>query len=436
MKKIDFLKELANSYHSKIGHNGNVKDVLSIISASQEKLFLSTSIVSLSELDEWSFEKKSGDYSHFSKRFFSIKGCEFKDKKLPIISQPEIGILGFLTAMVDDRLHFLVQLKNEPGNIDGIQLSPTVQATKSNYSQVHGGNLPKHLEFFVGDHNNKVIADQCLSEQGCRYYRKRNRNIILFTKNPPMQDSTHLWLTLGQIKSLITCDNIVNSCARSVISMISISPDQQNYDERDIQNQEGISKIINLKDANNHKANLIPLNSIKNWSHINGEFSDSSSDNFKLIGCSIEAKNREVATWNQPLLKEHSKGEYGLCIGSINSKKYVLWKLRNEPGLFNYFELGPTWIKRSEILEENPLSNISENTKLVKNVELSEEGGRFYKSTFAHLIINIGEFDLENLPNNIMPFTIEATQKNMQKPNFFTIEARSLWSLFKEEDFE
>lgn len=436
MKTNTIYKELIKSYELKSGFNGSISDILNKIEGLKLESHLETEVISLNNLPEWSFDNDSGNFSHASGKFFKIVGCDFKKTIQPIIVQPEIGILGFLTAMVGGSLHFLTQLKNEPGNIDGVQLSPTVQATKSNYSQVHGGSLPKHLEFFIGDHQNTVIADQYLSEQGSRYFNKRNRNIILFTENPPKQDSTHLWLTLGQIKDLIGLDNTVNSCARSVISMISVlSSSEKTYDQ-EVVDQNKLSKIMNFKDSLNYKAILTPLNVIRNWSYKNGEYASTSKEDFKLIGCSVNGKNREVTSWTQPLLKESGKGEYGLCIGTNKSQKYILWKIRNEPGLYDFFELGPTWIKRSEVSEENPLSCIYKSIKLVRDVELAEEGGRFYKSSFSHLIINIGDFEFEDLPIDIIPFTIRETQKNMTKPNFFTIEARSLWSLISEKDFD
>ena len=47
-------------------------------------------------------------------------------------------------------LHCLMQAKMEPGNVNPLQLSPTVQATRSNYTQVHRGTGTRYLEYFVG----------------------------------------------------------------------------------------------------------------------------------------------------------------------------------------------------------------------------------------------------------------------------------------------
>ena len=43
---------------------------------------------------------------------------------------------------------YLLQAKVEPGNINKIQISPTVQATKSNYLRIHGGKTIAFLKFF------------------------------------------------------------------------------------------------------------------------------------------------------------------------------------------------------------------------------------------------------------------------------------------------
>ena len=66
----------------------------------------------------------------------------------PIINQPEVGYLGFITKSINGVLHFLSQAKIEPGNVNFVQISPTLQATRSNYSQVHKGKKPLFLEYF------------------------------------------------------------------------------------------------------------------------------------------------------------------------------------------------------------------------------------------------------------------------------------------------
>lgn len=161
--------------------------------------------------------------------FFSIDGIcvqtnwGIKEKwDQPIINQPEIGFLGFIGKNINGILHLLVQAKIEPGNVNVIQISPTLQATRSNFLQVHKGKKPQFLEFFNGELKNKILLDQLQSEQGARFLKKRNRNIIIevhksdLIKIPP----DFVWLTIGQIKKLMCEPNVINMDSRSVLSCI------------------------------------------------------------------------------------------------------------------------------------------------------------------------------------------------------------------------
>ena len=89
---------------------------------------------------------------NLKKTFFSIAPFEFKmsNKKWyqPLIIQKEVGILGILKKKFKNEDHYLLQAKVEPGNSSGIQLSPTIQATKSNYLRKHGGKKTNYLNFF------------------------------------------------------------------------------------------------------------------------------------------------------------------------------------------------------------------------------------------------------------------------------------------------
>ena len=196
----------------------------------KEKTVFKVKKIPLKQIKRWYFDI-NGNFRHESGRFFSIEGLKVqtntgivKEWKQPIIYQPEIGILGILCQKHDGILYFLLQAKIEPGNINVIQMSPTVQATKSNYSQVHGGKLPPYLDYFINIDNNKIIVDQLQSEQGSRFYKKRNRNIII--EIPPAEAinilENYCWLTLGQIKRLLTQNNIINMDTRSVLACTQI----------------------------------------------------------------------------------------------------------------------------------------------------------------------------------------------------------------------
>jgi oxidase EvaA len=169
---------------------------------------------SLSSLDNW-FMDETGSLRHSSGRFFSIEGIKVQTDfgfvpcwTQPIINQPEVGYLGILAKEFDGILYFLMQAKVEPGNVNCVQISPTLQATKSNYKQIHKGKQPSYLEYFSNAQTNQILLDQLQSEQGARFLRKRNRNIIIIANEHVELSDDFRWMTLGQIKALVVIQKV------------------------------------------------------------------------------------------------------------------------------------------------------------------------------------------------------------------------------------
>ena len=122
------------------------------IEENKKKTQLKIDEIRFDQMENWYFENKSDNLVHESGRFFSITGVRvttnwgnIAEWTQPIINQPEIGFLGIIAKRFKGILHFLMQAKIEPGNINAVQVSPTLQATKSNYMLVHKGNVPNYL---------------------------------------------------------------------------------------------------------------------------------------------------------------------------------------------------------------------------------------------------------------------------------------------------
>ena len=192
-----------------------------------EATLFENTIIPFCEMRNWYFDPGQ-NIRHESGKFFSIEGInvrvisdsETKEWNQPIINQPEVGILGIICQKKYGILYFLLQAKIEPGNVNKIQMSPTVQATRSNFTQVHGGKRPPYLDYFLDKQQNKIIVDQLQSEQGARFLKKRNRNIIIeINENNSIELlDNYCWLTLGQIKNFLKQDNIINMDTRTVLS--------------------------------------------------------------------------------------------------------------------------------------------------------------------------------------------------------------------------
>ncbi len=179
--------------------------------------------IGFNELIQWKFNNKK--ISHVKNSFFYIQAFKFKKGKTtwfqPLIIQNESGILGIIKKKVKNIDYYLLQTKNEPGNIKGLQISPTVQATKSNYLRKHGGKKTEYLNFFKKKNKkNKVLSKSLLSEQGTRFLEKFNNNILVETKKNIYKRNNFYWFTKEDLKLALNKKNLLNMDTISVLSSI------------------------------------------------------------------------------------------------------------------------------------------------------------------------------------------------------------------------
>jgi len=177
--------------------------------------------ISFAESRQWKWDE-DGFISHYTKRFFRIVGVRYytvpdaEFQTQPLIDQPEIGLLSFLVCRENHEWWILAHAKAEPGNVNVVQIAPTVQATKSNYEVAHGGAATPYLNWVQsGAH---ALCCQLQSEQNSRFLAKRNQNsVILLQEKIPAVDSRYRWIRLRQLLTLLKKDHTINTDARSVL---------------------------------------------------------------------------------------------------------------------------------------------------------------------------------------------------------------------------
>ena len=435
----------------------STEQVLDWIREQNRKILVNVRQISFKEIvPMWQFDAE-GNLRHASGKFFSIEGIRVKTNygnvpewEQPIINQPEIGYLGIITKEIEGVLYFLLQAKVEPGNVNNVQLSPTLQATKSNYSQVHKGNKPLYLEYFLNAKPEQVLLDQLQSEQGARFLRKRNRNIIIkVDEEIPVYDN-FIWLTLAQIKALASMDNIVNMDTRTVISGIplrledglempkvwcaSMLTEEQPYHKL----TEILSWLTSLKCQYDLQVTSIPLGQVGHWhttdtaiEHENGKF-------FKVIAAQVEINNREVKTWCQPLIAPAQQGLTAYVVKKINGTYHFLVQGKVESGNFDTVEMAPTVQcitdnytgKNNQPFVEYVLNAKKEQIRV--DTLQSEEGGRFYQEQNRNLIIEADDsFPVDNLPENYIWVSFQQLMLFLHFNNYLNIQSRSLISLIR-----
>jgi len=428
--------------------------------------------IKLKDMGQWYIDPKDGNIKHETGRFFTIEGVNVRTNwgnvpewSQPIINQPEVGILGIITKEFNGILYFLMQAKIEPGNINNVQISPTLQATRSNYSRVHKGNAPLYLDYFTGGGNvkSRVLLDQLQSEQGARFLKKRNRNIIVQVEEDIEVYDDFCWLTLGQIKKLLMCDNLINMDTRTVISCIpfgdypadmidfykTLHPQPTHLDEFKTsllmsmleterhyrQIDDIISWITRLKTKYELDVSSIPLNSVKKWTRDEYSVSHEQGKYFSVIAVAVEIGNREVKTWTQPLIQSAQEGIMAFLVKNIDGVCHFLVQAKLEAGNFDIIELAPTvqcltGNYRDGFKEYDPpfLDYVlnADPRQVHYSTLQSEEGGRFFKEQNKNLVIEVGDdFPLE-VPENYSWMTLNQVLVFIKFNNYLNVEARSL----------
>lgn len=407
----------------------------------------------------WHFDGVTGNLVHDSGRFFSIVGLNVYARtdcqthwRQPIINQPEVGYLGIVAKVFDGVLYFLLQAKIEPGNINCVQLSPTLQATRSNYTCVHKGRKPAYLDYFQRHSPHEVLLDQLQSEQGARFYRKRNRNIIVMPDAEVAAAEDFKWLTLGQIHALLKHDNIVNMDTRTVLSGLRFFPNVYELptasewggelfaSESAMEGESTMDDVLfwlsELKTTYELLVDKIPLREVDEWTVTDREIVRPDRRFFRVLGVDVTIENREVAHWSQPIMQPMQQGISVLFAQRRRGILHFLLQAKVECGNFDVVELAPTiqcqtgdWRQAPAdlvptFIEEFDAGRIPGRT--VVDAMQSEEGGRFYREQNRNVVFLVDEGADLDVPANFKWLTLGQIKEFLRFNNYLNIQIRSL----------
>ena len=407
--------------------------------------------VPFANLKGWHFDNDTGDLVHDTGKFFSVVGIDVltntgseKHWTQPIINQPEVGCLGIICKEFDGVLYFLLQAKIEPGNVNCVQLSPTLQATRSNYTQVHGGKKPAYLEFFQNANPEQIILDQLQSEQGARFLRKRNRNIIIRVEDDIKVGEDFRWLTLGQIKELMRRDNTVNMDTRTVLSGLRLDGDGKSELFVSERSKTGVMtlddvlhRLSELKSRFELVVDKIPLRDVKDWHITPNEIVHKDHRFFRVLGVNVTIANREVAQWCQPIVQPLQEGLCVLFAKKIHGILHFLLQAKVECGNFDVVEFAPTiqcltgsWTNPQgyvpDFLPEFLSGTVVE--RILFDTKQSEEGGRFYHEQNRNVICLVNDLVPDEPNERFVWLTLGQIKEFLRFNNYLNIQVRSLIS--------
>lgn len=456
-----FVMEWLNSWLCKEGNINTTQSIFEWIKKQKENVEVKIRESSIEESNFWFYDDYNGEVTNRKRSFFSIKGVRrFEHNVLvleqPIIVQPEIGYLGIICKKINGIYNFLMQAKVEPGNINYVQISPTIQATKSNFTRVHGGRMPLYFHYFEDASKYKIIYDQIQSEQSSRFLKKRNRNIILAVEEDIPVYENYIWMTLGQIKELMKYDNLINMDTRTVISGLPLSGFAFKQDDltsiRDkfdndffyysIFETDYVSElpciyhyINNYKMFQEDRVIEIPLYELSDWKIDEYGISCRSQADFVVKYYNIAINGREVRQWDQPLFKALGQAVFGLIITEEDNCMKILVKIKSEIGTFDRMELAPSiqWESTHKCDDDDEVERIfrehlDSKEKVILDVMLSEEGGRFYQEQNRNIVIFVEKQYFNNLPEGYVWVNYSTLNLLVQINNCLNIQLRNLLS--------
>lgn len=459
-RTLDFIESWVNTE----GTVNSTDELLNWINELNETTYVKIRECNVNESSFWFYDDYNGEILNRKRSFFSIKGMrhfangEFIGEQ-PIIIQPEIGYLGIICKKINGVLNFLMQAKIEPGNVNCVQISPTIQATKSNFTRAHGGKLPLYFELFENSNKYEVIYDQIQSEQATRFYKKRNRNMIMLVDEEFEVYQNFRWMTLGQIKKLMEIDNLVNMDTRTVLSGIPLTcTDISEQDKIKLKNliadnalyssifesdpskylPKIYQKINNYKMFNDIKISTVPLNQLIDWKVDEFGITCKKQADFMVRYYDIEISGREVQHWTQPLFKAIGMATFGLITRNDNGVKQFLVKIKPEIGSFDKVEIGPTvqWEPSHYLYNDNEIEKVFRKKieieeGIINDVILSEEGGRFYHEQNRNVIVECIDEEIPDLPAEYMWVDYGTLNYLVQVNNCLNIQLRNLLSIIK-----
>ncbi|RBM12325.1 NDP-hexose 2,3-dehydratase family protein [Streptomyces sp. PT12] len=399
--------------------------------------------VPFAELRGWGFAPGTGDLVHDSGRFFAVRGLRVSAPhgpvaswSQPIIDQPETGILGILVRRSGGLTHCLMQAKAEPGNVGGVQLSPTVQATHSNYTRVHRGARTRYLDYFThGAHaaRGRVLVDVLQSEQASWFLHKRNRNMIVEVPQDadvPLADG-YRWIPLTELRALLRVDNVVNMDARSVLSSLSFPTGRGRAAPPVAETRDALDWLARIRAGRRLRARTVPLAQANGWRREADEIVHREGRFFRVIGVEVTAESREVGRWCQPLLAPCARGIVAFLVTRSTGPMRVLACARTQQGLREAAEIGPT-VQVSEDLPPGPRPPYLDDvlgappTRVRRDVLLSEEGGRFHHAVNRYLVVEAPEERVAESPPEGFRWISAPCLAALSRGGHVNVEARTL----------
>jgi oxidase EvaA len=449
----NLCRGLLDSWRDKKGIVNKTDGLLRWIQEENDKTRAVLNECKLSDSTYWFYDSQKSVITNKNQSFFTLNGVRgsLNDGRCfeqPIIIQNEVGYLGIITKEIDGEIQCLMQAKIEPGNVNNVQISPTIQATESNFTQKHGGKRPNYLDYFSDVSRFQVIYDGKEPEQCGRFLGKFNRNVAIFVDGDVEVLSNFRWMSIGQIKFLAThYPNLVNMDTRTVLSCLPYElgsmTESAGSGERTLFTEDDsdslFAGLLSFRRRAKHRYDLIRLDQLDEWIIDDFGMRCRQVYPFEVRYFDIDIKGREVTHWSQPLVVARGMALFGLFVVDCGNIFRFLIHIKEEVGCFDVANFGPTiQMESNEInkskkdsVEELFFSHLEAKKNVLVDTILSEEGGRFYHEENRNILLYILQEDLPaDLPGGYYLASYRTVRQLIAKYHCANIQLRDLMSLY------
>ena len=416
------------------------------LSSTAEDAALTLEELSYADSKEWA--AIDGALLHRSRGFFGVVGVRWASAngvvtERPFIDQQETGVLGLLMRQRAGRAEILMHAKVEPGNVGGAQLAPTCQSTGSNARRLHGGAAPPFSEPFWSP-GRAPVYDRLQSEQGSRFWRKRNRNVLMRAPADPAVPPSHRWLEVDHILEVLHEDYLVNTDARSALvcspwrALVNRQPFSRVHSSfgidlfRSAQSSSrpatlaAVKAAIRAARATSIAGHIVRLDQLAGWRFEDRGLVPVDGRPFVIRPIRVSVRGREVETWDQPIVDAASDGLVVLACGRIDGVLHFHLRARAEAGSYHRVELTATVVV--EPGEEPDRYGGAEPQGVMRaECRQSEEGGRFFRDANVYKIVDVG--DVNDGCTDGYWLTLGDVRQLLDEEGWLTNEVRSALSL-------
>lgn len=361
--------------------------------------------IGLERMPSWKIA--DGALSHTSRGFFNVVGVVFDGdrgtapQEALYLYQPQSAINGLLTCRIDGQRHFLLQARAEPGNLGQAQYGPTLQSTPANYLRAHGGKATPYIDLFTTyTPGITILHDSMQLDLGRRYLFKSKRVIVAECAADLPLEEGFIWVPAAVINQAVALPTFLNTDLRALFGVLDWdAPAAGELGPLTAEvaaslaappRPEVLARVAEALHGRLARYRFRDIARLDGWEITDRGIRERiANQGFEVGYFHVEARRREVASWQQPLIDSRSRGQATLLCRIADGRLEVLVEAAAEPGLQTGKALLPSHLRYPGA----PPEVAAPPGKVVLQTIESDEGGRFHcdASTYEIVLAPSGE---------------------------------------------